>query len=50
MDDFFAPAGSALTNDVFFFHERDLRAGLWNFAVIMSISTLHDIVHNPYQD
>jgi hypothetical protein len=50
MDSFFALAGTASINDAAFIYERGLRIGLWNFAVIMSISTFYDIVHNTCQD
>lgn len=48
MGGFFALAGTASINDVFFVHERGLRAGLWNFAVIVSISTPHDTMYDTY--
>ncbi|KAF2786915.1 MFS transporter-like protein [Melanomma pulvis-pyrius CBS 109.77] len=38
MGGFFALAGTASINDVFFVHERGFRAGLWNFAVIVSVN------------
>ncbi|KAF2808831.1 MFS transporter-like protein [Mytilinidion resinicola] len=38
MGGFFALAGTASINDVFFVHERGLRVGLWNFAVIVSVN------------
>jgi hypothetical protein len=41
MGRFFALAGTASINDVFFVHERGRRAGLWNFAVIVSIPALN---------
>ncbi|GLA04722.1 hypothetical protein AnigIFM60653_004781 [Aspergillus niger] len=38
MGSFFALAGTASINDVFAVHERGRRAGLWNFAVIVSVN------------
>ncbi|KAJ5113613.1 hypothetical protein N7456_002147 [Penicillium angulare] len=38
MGSFFSLAGTASINDVFFVHERGRRAGLWNFAVIVSVN------------
>lgn len=38
MGAFFSLAGTASVNDVFFVHERGRRAGLWNFAVIVSVN------------
>lgn len=38
MGAFFSLAGTASINDVFFVHERGRRAGLWNFAVIVSVN------------
>ncbi|KAL4908877.1 hypothetical protein BDW74DRAFT_165598 [Aspergillus multicolor] len=38
MGGFFALAGTASINDVFFIFERGLRVGLWNFAVIVSVN------------
>lgn len=38
MGGFFALAGTASINDVFFVHERGIRVGLWNFAVIVSVN------------
>lgn len=38
MGGFFALAGTATINDVFFVHERGLRVGLWNLASIASIN------------
>jgi hypothetical protein len=37
MGGFFALAGKASINDVFFLHERRVRAGLWSLAVIVCI-------------
>jgi MFS family permease len=38
MGGFFALAGTASINDVFFIHQRGTRVGLWNFAVIVSVN------------
>ena len=38
MGGFFALAGTSSINDVFLVHERGLRVGLWNFAVITSVN------------
>ncbi|KAJ5681338.1 uncharacterized protein N7477_001278 [Penicillium maclennaniae] len=38
MGGFFALAGTASINEVFFVHERGLRVGLWNFGVITSVN------------
>ncbi|KIW18725.1 hypothetical protein PV08_03014 [Exophiala spinifera] len=38
MGSFFALAGTISINDVFFVHERGLRVGLWNSAVIASVN------------
>ncbi|KAI1523163.1 MFS transporter [Pyrenophora tritici-repentis] len=38
MGGFFALAGTSTLNDVFFVHERGLRVGLWNFAIIVSVN------------
>ncbi|EEU43803.1 uncharacterized protein NECHADRAFT_89568 [Fusarium vanettenii 77-13-4] len=38
MGTFFSVAGTASINDVFFIHQRGSRAGLWNFAVIVSVN------------
>ena len=38
MGGFFALAGTASINDVFFVHERGRRVGLWNFAIIVSVN------------
>jgi hypothetical protein len=38
MGGFFSLAGTASINDVFFVHERGLRVGLWNAAVICSVN------------
>ncbi|KAH7357025.1 MFS transporter-like protein [Rhexocercosporidium sp. MPI-PUGE-AT-0058] len=38
MGGFFALAGTASINDLFFVHERGFRVGLWNFAVIVSVN------------
>ncbi|KAL4877960.1 major facilitator superfamily domain-containing protein [Aspergillus karnatakaensis] len=38
MGGFFALAGTASINEVFFVHERGLRVGLWNFGVIASVN------------
>jgi hypothetical protein len=48
MDGFFALAGITSINDVYFAHERGLRAGLWNFAVIVTISTLYSATRHIY--
>ncbi|RGP62952.1 hypothetical protein FSPOR_8936 [Fusarium sporotrichioides] len=38
MGPFFSLAGTSCVNDVFFLHERGLRVGLWNFAIIVSVN------------
>jgi MFS family permease len=38
MGGFFALAGTSSINDIFFVHQRGLRVGLWNFAVIVSVN------------
>ncbi|KAJ5660989.1 uncharacterized protein N7484_000361 [Penicillium longicatenatum] len=38
MGGFFALAGTASINDVFFVHERGTRVGLWNLGVITSVN------------
>ncbi|PMD12447.1 MFS general substrate transporter [Hyaloscypha hepaticicola] len=38
MGGFFALAGTASINDLFFVHQRGFRVGLWNFAVIVSVN------------
>ncbi|KAF5014925.1 hypothetical protein F66182_13922, partial [Fusarium sp. NRRL 66182] len=38
MGGFFALAGTASLNDLFFVHERGFRVGLWNFGVIASVN------------
>jgi MFS family permease len=38
MGGFFALAGTASINDIYFVHERGFRVGLWNFAVIVSVN------------
>ncbi|KAF3400285.1 hypothetical protein DPV78_005518 [Talaromyces pinophilus] len=38
MGGFFALAGTASLNDLYFVHERGFRVGLWNFGVIASVN------------
>ena len=38
MGRFFALAGTSSNNEVLHVHERGLRVGLWNFAVIVSVN------------
>lgn len=38
MGGFFALAGTASINDIYFVHQRGVRVGLWNFAVIVSVN------------
>ena len=38
MGGFFALAGTASINDLFFVHQHGFRVGLWNFAVIVSFN------------
>lgn len=38
MGGWFALAGTDWINDVYFVHQRGLRVGLWNFAVIVSVN------------
>ena len=38
MGGFFAFAGTVTLNDVYFVHERGLRVGLWNFAIVFSVN------------